>query len=412
MHALLRPLARTLSYVYHSRRTILYLNSFKSVQYQGQDHKIHVDHKTDVFFEGFDSLVLCAEIVTHTLLTRYPKAAVMFLEFQTAIVNRKTAALLHIGVAKHYQVPVLSYAEMLYPDFYRLTHQLKDFDYSTATIVNSDGSTQPDPVLPFPHGCVKCEDRYITEAFRDKGCKSLCVFAERSGQTGLHCNQSPAGREPCYVSFLAHDAVHPSAAGHQIASDLIAESIVRTGLNVCQGQKYPDHILPTVGYMVSDPTVLDKRSNFILVKDTMQVFAKQDRLEASSHSKGFSLFGDSVDRPGWIATNPQGGETAEFTVELPEKRCYVVNLAILKSYENMGTFSVTVTDLVTNKETTTKLDGLWKPRISVPSDIQITSDTDPGCTGKCKVKVTTDPQIEGRKANKVKIVTLSVRECL
>ena len=355
--------------------------------------------------------MLCAEIVTHTLLTRYPKAAVMFLEFQTAIVNRKTAALLHIGVAKHYQVPVISYAEMLFPDFYRLTHQLKAHDYSTATI-SSDGSTKPDPVLPFPHGCVKCEDQYITEAFRDKGCKSLCVFAERSGQTGLDCKNSPVGREPCYVSFLAHDAVHPSAAGHQIASDLIAESVVRTGMNVCRGQKYPDHIMPTVGLMVSDPLVLDKRSNFILVQDTMQVFAKQDPLQASSHSPGFKLFGDSVDRPGWIATNPQGGETVEFTVELPPKSCYVVNISILKSYEKMGTFTATVTDLATSKETTKKVDGLWKPRISVPSDIQITSDDDPGCTGKCKVKVTTDAQIEGRAANKVKIVTLSVRECL
>ena len=388
-------------------------------QYQGQDHKIHVDHKTDVFFDGFEPLVLCAEIVVHKLLTRYPKAAVMFLEFQTAILNRKTAALLHMGVAKHYQVPVISYAETLFPDFYRLTHQRKAHDYSTATIT-SDGSAitsttasaTADPVLPFPHGCVQCQDQHITESFRDKGCKSLCVFAQRSGEGHLDCQKSPPGREPCYVSFLAHDAVHPSAAGHQIASDLIAESIVRTGLNVCRGQDYPDHILPTVGLMVGDPKVLEKRSNFIFVKDTMQVFAQQDPLQASSHTAGFTLFGDSVDRPGWIATNPKGGETAEFMIDLPKKPCYVVNLSILKSYEKMGTFSVTVTDLDTNKETTQKLDGLWKPRISVPADIQITSDEDPGCTGRCKVTVTTDGQLEGRAANKVKIVTLSARECL
>jgi len=215
------------------------------------------------------------------------------------------------------------------------------------------------------------------------------------------------------VSFLAHDAVHPSAVGHQIAADLIAESIVRTGLDLCRGHTYSDHdVLPTVGLMVEDPTVLKKRSNFVMVKDTMHVFTKQDPLHASSHSPGFKLFGDSVDRPGWIATNPSGGETVEFTMDLPTKPCYVINLAILKSYEKMGTFSVTVTDLITNKNTTQRLDGLWLPRISVPSDVQITSDDDPGCTGKCKVTVTTDKQVEGRTGNKVKIVTLSARECL
>lgn len=381
-----------------------------------------MDHKTDVFFEGFEALVLCAEVVVHTLLTRYPKAAVVFLEFQTAIANRKTAALLHMGVAKHYQVPVISYAETLFPDFYRLADRLRQYQYSTATITTRSTSTTTtttiaDPVLPFPHGCVPCQDQYITESFRDKGCKSLCVFAERSGEKGLNCQQSPTppipGRQPCYVSFLAHDAVHPSAVGHQIAADLIAESIVRTGLDLCRGHTYSDHdVLPTVGLMVEDPTVLKKRSNFVMVKDTMHVFTKQDPLHASSHSPGFKLFGDSVDRPGWIATNPSGGETVEFTMDLPTKPCYVINLAILKSYEKMGTFSVTVTDLITNKNTTQRLDGLWLPRISVPSDVQITSDDDPGCTGKCKVTVTTDKQVEGRTGNKVKIVTLSARECL
>ena len=68
--------------------------------YQGQDHLITVDSKKSVFFEGFRDLVLCAEVVVHALLNRYPNAALMFLEMQTAIVTRKTGALLHMGVGE------------------------------------------------------------------------------------------------------------------------------------------------------------------------------------------------------------------------------------------------------------------------------------------------------------------------
>jgi len=68
--------------------------------YQGQDHLITVDSKKSVFFEGFRDLALCAEVVVHALLSRYPNAALMFLEMQTAIVTRKTGALLHMGVGE------------------------------------------------------------------------------------------------------------------------------------------------------------------------------------------------------------------------------------------------------------------------------------------------------------------------
>jgi hypothetical protein len=99
------------------------------------------------------------------------------------------------------------------------------------------------------------------------------------------------------------------------------------------------------------------------------------------------------------------------------ERCDLPNNSLSKTnqYENMGTFTVTVTDLVTGHETTSKgVDGLWKPRISVPHDIQITPDDGipPACTGVCSVQITTDPQIEGRTGNKVKIVTLSARQCV
>ncbi|CAB9531009.1 expressed unknown protein [Seminavis robusta] len=397
----------------------LFVLEFAVNDYQGQDHKIHLDHKTDVFFEGFDRLVLCAEIVVHQLLSHYPNAAVLFLELQTAILNRKTAALLHMGVAKHYQVPVISYAETFFPDFYRLMDKLKQHDqYSTATTIHNDnGKSVADPVLPYPHGCIpSCLDQFIDPPFRSKGCKSLCVFAFRSGQRDLKCDDPlPAGREPCYVSFLAHDAVHLSAVGHQMAADLIAEAVASTARDICQfGQDlYPEQILPTVGLMVGDPKVLAEKSNFVLVKDCMEIFAKKDPLMAKTHSEGFKLYGDSVDRPGWIATNPSGGETVTFPIDLPEKRCYAIHLAILKSYEKMGTFTVTVKDLKTNQETTkTGVDGLWKPQISVPNDMQITEDDTPACTGKCTVEITTDPQIPGRTGNKVKIVTLSARECV
>lgn len=34
-----------------------------------------------------------------------------------------------------------------------------------------------------------------------------------------------------------------------------------------------------------------------------------------------------------------------------------------------------------------------------------------GCTGYCEVKITTDPLIDGRNGNKVKVLTVSARRC-
>jgi hypothetical protein len=61
--------------------------------YQGQDHLITIDHKTSVFFDGFQELVLCAEVVIYSLIRKYPNAAIVFLEVQTAILTRKSGTL-------------------------------------------------------------------------------------------------------------------------------------------------------------------------------------------------------------------------------------------------------------------------------------------------------------------------------
>jgi len=123
---------------------------------------------------------------------------------------------------------------------------------------------------------------------------------------------------------------------------------------------------------------------------------------------------------GWIATNPKGGETIIFELRLPQKKrggrlpaCYAIHLAILRSYRGMGQFQVTVKDLETGVETVKELDGLWKAKISVWSDNAVLSDRDVnGCTGHCTVEIRTKPQVDGRSyGNKVKILTLSAREC-
>ena len=64
------------------------------------------------------------------------------------------------------------------------------------------------------------------------------------------------------------------------------------------------------------------------------------------------------------------------------------------------------------KHTTTKdVDGLWESPISVWSDVQLTEDNTAGCTGYCEVSITTNPTVEGRVGNKVKILTVSARRC-
>lgn len=393
----------------------LFVLEFAVNDYQGQDHRVHIDHKTDVFFDGFVSIAACAETVVYRLLTDYPNAAVVFLEFQTAILNRKTAQLLHMGVAQHYQVPVLSYADVLWPDFYRLFDILKPNNYSVPATLEIDS------VLPFPHGCAPCQADHISNQFRAFGCKSVCVFAKRSGYFAGEasiCDTDGWHHRPCYVPFLAHDAVHPSVVGHQIARDLIVHFLAETAHRVCRGQTFAPHVLPThSGWLVAGPQYPQKlrmRSDFVLVRDTMEIFAHQNPLLAHHHSAGFQLKDDALSRKGWISENPMGDETITFQFDLPREKCYAVFLTVLRSYETVGSFSVVVHDKFQNTSTPPRrIDCLWEPHISVPIDMQITPDHRAQCTGQCAVTVTTLPEIaDGRQGNLIKIMSLSVRKCI
>jgi hypothetical protein len=417
----------------------LFILEFGVNDYQGQDHKVHIDHKTDIFFDGFQRLVMCCEIVIYQLLHKYPQAAIIFLEFQTAILNRKTAQLLHLGIAQHYHIPMISYGNTMFPHYYNLIHQLNATTYySTHT---------NDTILSYPHGCQSCLLHHIVADFRSHGCKSICVYMERSGYS---CNVNaplPPNRQPCYVSFLSHDAVHPSVIGHQIAHDLIITYLASIAKDICIQQKKQQHdnandknnevrietenerwyIPKQIGFMAS-PHMIQSYSDYIVVKDTMEMFAEQDPLQASFHSTGFQLTGDGMaDRKGWIATNPRGNETIEFIIDIiPNTRnsndkmnennnnCYVVSLSLLKSYENMGSFTIQMIDLRTNQTTSMKGDGLWEPHISIPADFIINHDDDNpvSCTGHCRIRLVTHPQHTKRNGNKVKIMTLAVRRCI
>lgn len=226
---------------------------------------------------------------------------------------------------------------------------------------------------------------------------------------------------PCFVPFLAHDAVHPSAVGHRIARDLVANLIGRVAFDTCNGRTFPPYHLPTHGgWLVAASTVdheygaeLMARSNFVLVQDTMEIFAKQNPLVSTEHTPGFELKADSMARKGWIATNPAGKESVSFSVDLPVGKCYAMFLSVLKSYETVGTFTVTVEDRVLKTKTSIgPIDCLWKPRISIPADVQITADDPTECTGKCKITILTHAEIPGRRGNLIKIMSLAVRECL
>lgn len=385
--------------------------------YQGQDHVLQVDHREDVFFEGFERIAACAESVVHRLLTDYPDAAVLFLEFQTAVLSRRTAQFLHMGVAQHYKIPVVSYADMMAPDFYRLLETLQPYNFALPT----NKSFDIDSILPYPHGCAPCKPLDMTEQFRPDGCVSLCSFALEAGMT-TSCPWEKtifSSYKPCYVPFFAHDDVHPSATGHRMARDLVAHLIAHTALLMCRdrNQTYTDHGVPShTGWLVSGSNyqqVLRARSDFVLVKDTMSIFAEPNPLMASFHTPGFELKLDNLFRRGWIAENATGGERVTFDIDLPIGECYVITLSVLNSYATMGSFNVTVEDTTKNTTTASQtVDCLWKPRISVPADVQVTSDERAECTGRCKVTITTNPEIaDGRKGNLVKILTLAVRKC-
>ena len=146
----------------------------------------------------------------------------------------------------------------------------------------------------------------------------------------------------------------------------------------------------------------------------MQVFGKQHPLLSREHTPGFQLVSQDnlADRQGWVTD--AAGESVTFEIDLPVGECYAVFLSVLKSYATVGTFNVTVRDTVRQSTTPSQtFDCLWKPRISIPADIQITRDDVPECTGKCTVTVTSNAEVtDGRKGNKIKIMSLSARKCI
>ena len=421
----------------------LIILEFAVNDYQGQDHIITVDSKTSVFFSGFRELVLCAEVVIYALLNRYPNTAIIFLEMQTAISTRKTGALLHLGVAQQYQIPVISYAEAMFPGFWRLVDTLQDMDEQSFTFEKDQwllngglpGSQAKNAnissaVFKYPHGCSPCQAEHIINQFRQGGCKSICTFIERSSiihDRRLKCNakqgQIPAGREECFVPFFAHDAVHPSAAGHAIAKDLIVHTLASAQQTSCEGEDVPQKdVFPLTTFVADDFDQLMVMSDYLVVYDVARIFSRWDKLQPIQPAEGFKLYADDElnQRPGWIATDPVGGSKIIYSIKLPPNECYVVYLAILRSYKGMGTFNIEVKDYGSDvnkeespKRTTTKreIDSLWTSPISIWSDIQITEDDIPGCSGYCEVTITTNPTVNGRDGNKVKLLTLSARRC-
>jgi hypothetical protein len=75
-------------------------------------------------------------------------------------------------------------------------------------------------------------------------------------------------------------------------------------------------------------------------------------------------------------------------------------------------YTITLTDTTTQTVTSVDVVGVWKQRISIPSDTQINADTDVGsCTGKCKKRLVTHPEITDRGGNQIQIIDISARPC-
>ena len=411
----------------------LIILEFAVNDYEGQDHLLQVRYQASIFFDGFMDITLCTEVVIHSLLTRYPNAGILFLEMQTAVLPRKTGALLHMGVATHYQIPVISYAETLFHGFVELIKRLERMDpisysFPDAELSFDSGDNMTSSALfPYPHGCSPCQPQYIVPQFRQGGCKSICTFVERSNIVNdrkLMCKTKDlqSGRNECFVPYLAPDAVHPSAAGHGIVMDLLVHALASAQRSTCEGEgtQYQNE-LPMTTFVATSTDELKVRGDFLAVNDVARIFSRWDQLKPVRNPKGFEKYADDSlkQRPGWIATDPAGGSKISFPIDLPTSECYVVYVAILRSYNGMGKLTVEVRDYgdKNNKSkqpihsTQQKVDGLWQSPISVWSDVQITEDKVAGCTGYCEVDITTDPIIDGRNGNKVKILTVSARRC-
>jgi hypothetical protein len=374
-----------------------------------------------MFFEGYERLLYCGEAVVRKLLTKYPDAAVVFIEFRSAIMNRKTAQLLHTGIAQHYQIPIISYDDVIFPHLRNLLRQLNHSDsYSIPIGANTT-------IQPYPFGCHECRLDQVDEFYREDACYSACQFwgytFDPYGNPNCDPTDIPEGRAPCNSPFFAHDEVHPSWYGHQVARDLIIELLAVTSREICMEKSQltlthdmiPNYrkqyyVLEKFGVYASKD-LLAKQTDFVFVQSTSDE-RQMDELLASQSSDGFSLSTGGYGAIAWYCNSTAGGEYVEFKVRLPVNKCYVVYLASIKSYQSMGDYTIKMKDLTTQKVTRVDVVGIWKSPISISVDTQInTDDNDGSCTGKCQVRVTSHREKPDRGGNIVKITDLSVRPC-
>ena len=411
-------MAKRLNYLTLPRQPDLFILEFAVNNYQAEDQHTFLHHRDNVYFEGFEQFVECTEIVIGRLLTDYPDVAIVFLDMHSAVPNRKTAQSLHVGVAQHYQIPVLSYADVMMPDYFRLIAALKPYDYS----IPSDMVPQMELYFPFPHGCSECRLNDLTDQFRPDGCWSLCAIMQEAEIFQGNCDQG-SNRRPCYVPMFDHDEVHPSKTGHKIVRDLIIHLLARVAYDLCQGRTFPPHQLPIHGgWLVTSSTGsadqsymtdLLALSDYATVQDIKYNFAFTEPLLAQNNSKGFAIVDDNLGRKGWVATGSLGGESITFAIDVPKAECYVVSLTLLKSYKTVGKFTVDIFDVTKNKRTKSMdIDCLWGAKISVPVDVELTKDGSTDCTGLCTITVTTHSEVQGRGGNLIKITSLAARRCV
>ena len=200
---------------------------------------------------------------------------------------------MHMGIAQQYQIPVISYAEAMFHDYYRLMDRLRNMDDHTYSFPDDmwmeDGGLGIDPstvsdetpiasaIFPFPHGCAKCRPQHIESQFRKGHCKSICRFLKHGNLipgSNLICNDNdgpfPKGRNECFVPFFAHDEVHPSALGHAIVADFIVDMLAMAQFRTCE---YDDSslderdALPLTTFVADSFEELKVRGDFLWVHD-------------------------------------------------------------------------------------------------------------------------------------------------
>lgn len=373
--------------------------------YEGQDDRIQLFFIEDVFFDGFRDIATCTEGIVRGLLERYPDLMLMFLEFKTALEKRQTAQFLHMAVAQHYDVPVISYADAILQPLYRQVAQLHPKS------ISFDPKQTAKVLIERPFGCTadaKCPPKNLVTM----ECRPLCKLFK--GSQAPDCLNLPPNHVPCFTPLFLADEVHPSGLGHRLAADLIVHAIATEAERKCKGEVITVDYMPPTGLMTS-PAVARARAQFVMVNETQMVAPRNiPDLISSQHTNSWRLYAEKYDKFGWISTTNTPGENITFPIRLPPRSCYAIFLGVLRSYDQMGKYRVTITDHSQHTETSKVLDGQWSAHISVWSEDMVSSD-DPrhaDCTGDCSLTVTTMPPVPGRSGNKVKILTLSVRECV